>query len=76
MSRSYNVTLKKAQTAFYEGDTEPAYQASEKEDVKHSQKKARSQQINVTNRSIVSAEMARTNRIKRGRQTRAFQLFG
>jgi hypothetical protein len=69
MSRSYHVTNKKAFAAFSEGDVEPSYQASEKLWVKQEQIKARKQEIDVTNRSIVSAEIARTNRVKSKRAT-------
>lgn len=67
MSRSYHVTEKEATAAFYEGDLQPVYQASEKSWVKQEQKKARQKGITTPNRSIVSNEIARTNRLKRKR---------
>lgn len=67
MSRSYHVTEKEATAAFYEGDLEPGYQASEKSWVKQEQKKARQQGVATPNRSIVSDEIGRTDRIKRKR---------
>lgn len=64
MSRSYHVTEKKANTAFSQGDTEPAYQASEKRWVKKQSKAARVDKRPVTNRAIVSNERKRTSRVR------------
>lgn len=64
MSRSYHVTKKAAQAAFQQGDAEPVYQASEKAWVKTAQTKARTAKVTVTSRAIVSAEIARTRKVK------------
>lgn len=71
MSRSYHVTEKMARDAYNLGDTEPAWQASEKSWVKRQQRKARRQKVLVTNRAIVSVEAARTKLVKQrsGRQS-------
>jgi hypothetical protein len=64
MSRSYHVTSKQAFAAFCQGDVEPTYQGSEKRWVKQEQIKARTQKRDLTNRSIASAEIARTKRVR------------
>lgn len=70
MSRSYHVTEKKASAAFCEGDLEPGYQFSEKQWVKEAQMKARKHGSDVSNRSIVSSEIASTKRVKNLRAIR------
>ena len=74
MGRSYHITEKKAFAAFREGDVEPSYQSSEKRWVKQEQIKARKQNNDVTNRSIVSAEITRTRVIRtQGEQLSSIQ---
>ena len=66
MSRSYHVTKKAAVAAFVNGDTEPAYQASEKAWVKSKQMEARAIKKAVPDmkvapaRAIVGREKKRT----------------
>jgi hypothetical protein len=68
MSRSYHVTEKKAKAAFYAGDSEPMYQASEKSWVKKQHKKARKTEAGSVNRAVVGIEKARTAKVKNPNQ--------